>query len=241
LVTQKSDGSFTVHPHYQRPEDGVHYLARSAAGVFPQGYVSRNESERACKAAGKRLCTFNEWRRACQGKHWWRYPYGGREKPGVCSSGKDHLLSQLFGADSRKWEYDKHFNSPLLNQKEDFLAKAGAHSGCANDEKIYDMVGNLHEWVNGMVTQKFVDSLEKDKVERKEQHWRTGNGIFLGGFYSTNSQLGPGCYYVTYAHEPSYHDYSTGFRCCMDAPTPPPPPKKPAPLPQKKAPPKTKR
>jgi hypothetical protein len=41
----------------------------------------------------------------------------------------------------------------------------------------------------------------------------------MGGFFSTHEQLGPGCKYVTYAHEPSYHDYSTGFRCCADAPS----------------------
>ena len=39
----------------------------------------------------------------------------------------------------------------------------------------------------------------------------------MGGFYSTANQHGAGCYYTTIAHEPSYHDYSTGFRCCMDA------------------------
>jgi formylglycine-generating enzyme len=44
-----------------------------------------------------------------------------------------------------------------------------------------------------------------------------GNGIFMGGFFSTMSQHGDGCQYVTAAHDPHYHDYSTGFRCCKDA------------------------
>jgi hypothetical protein len=39
----------------------------------------------------------------------------------------------------------------------------------------------------------------------------------MGGFYSTTDQHGAGCAYTTIAHEPSYHDYSTGFRCCADA------------------------
>jgi formylglycine-generating enzyme len=39
----------------------------------------------------------------------------------------------------------------------------------------------------------------------------------MGGFYSTHGELGPGCTFTTIAHEPRYHDYSTGFRCCADA------------------------
>ena len=48
---------------------------------------------------------------------------------------------------------------------------------------------------------------------------RAGRSV-MGGFYSTTSELGPGCYYTTVAHEPRYHDYSTGFRCCSSAALP---------------------
>ncbi len=68
LVEVGDAGSVTVHPYFERPVAGVRYLARSEAGVFPQAYVSRVESQAACTAAGKRLCSFSEWRRACQGK-----------------------------------------------------------------------------------------------------------------------------------------------------------------------------
>ena len=43
-----------------------------------------------------------------------------------------------------------------------------------------------------------------------------GKGVFMGGFFSTLNQHGEGCDFVTMAHEPGYHDYSTGFRCCKD-------------------------
>jgi len=43
---------------------------------------------------------------------------------------------------------------------------------------------------------------------------QVGNGIFMGGFYSTTGELGPGCLFTTVAHDAGYHDYSTGFRCC---------------------------
>ena len=38
-----------------------------------------------------------------------------------------------------------------------------------------------------------------------------------GGYYQDTHLNGDGCSYRTVAHDVSYHDYSTGFRCCADA------------------------
>ncbi|MBM4376458.1 MAG: SUMF1/EgtB/PvdO family nonheme iron enzyme [Deltaproteobacteria bacterium] len=221
LVVPNGPGTFAIHPHHQRPPSEALYEARSAPEVFPQAYLSRKEAEVACKAARKRLCTYDEWRRACRGRAGHLYPYGAKGIRGACNSGKPHLLPQLFGGNARVWKYDEHFNSPLLNQKDGYLARTGSHPECASDEDVHDLVGNLHEWVSGTVTRDFVERLEQHKVERRKQPWRVGNAIFVGGFYSTNSEHGPGCTNVTIAHEPRYHDYSTGFRCCMAATLPP--------------------
>ena len=42
------------------------------------------------------------------------------------------------------------------------------------------------------------------------------DGTFRGGYYMDTSKNGDGCSYHTTAHDFTYHDYSTGFRCCMD-------------------------
>jgi formylglycine-generating enzyme required for sulfatase activity len=139
---------------------------------------------------------------------------------------KGHLLSQRFGPDARKWKYEQ-FNDPTLNQEPGFLAKSGSYEDCTNESGAFDMVGNLHEWVSDMVDQAFVDRMDEEPLERKHQGWKEGNGVFMGGFFSTHEQLGPGCKYTTIAHEPSYHDYSTGFRCCATLPKPPKEPKAP--------------
>ncbi|EYF04776.1 Cell division protein FtsK [Chondromyces apiculatus DSM 436] len=214
----------SIHPHAQRPEAGVKYEARSAPGVFPQAFISRVEAKAACVTAGKRLCARREWLRACRGKGTQRYPYGNRGQRGTCATGKPHLLSALFGEKKRGWTYEE-FNSPRLALEPGFLAKAGEYEGCVSDLGVHDMVGNLHEWVGDMVDQELMDRLDGEEVERRKQPWREGNGVFMGGFFSTTSELGPGCYYTTVAHEPGYHDYSTGFRCCDDATLPPPPAK----------------
>src|SRR5690242_19560232 len=40
--------------------------AISMPGVFPQVNINKVQAARACSAAGKRLCTDIEWKRACQ-------------------------------------------------------------------------------------------------------------------------------------------------------------------------------
>jgi hypothetical protein len=217
LLVLGEDGRLVPHPHSERPPDGGYFVAASAPGRFPQGYISRKESALACRRAGKRLCSFPEWRRACQGPRWLRYPYGGSFRRGVCNVDKPHLLQELYGGDSSTWKYDEHFNNPELNAKPGFLAPSGAYGGCASPDGAFDMAGSLHEWVSTTVTDEFMEALEEEPVDRIDQPWVEGNAMFLGGFFSTRDQHGPGCYYTTVAHEPTYHDYSTGFRCCADA------------------------
>jgi formylglycine-generating enzyme len=214
LVTFDDAGAEVPHPHFERPVAGVTYLARSVAGVYPQAYISRVEAAAACKNAGKRLCGINEWKLGCMGKRYRTWPYGNQPKQGACNSSKPHLLSKMFGTNGHAWKYDEHFNNPALNQEPGFLAKTGEYAQCVNDAGVFDMVGNLHEWVSDSVSAAFVEKMSTEDVERREQPWRDGNGIFMGGFFSTTSEHGPGCKFTTIAHEPTYHDYSTGFRCC---------------------------
>lgn len=223
LVAEAPDFGVYPWPPNRRPEPSIRYVAQSAAGVLPQAYVSRVEAKAACQNAGKRLCSIAEHQRACMGPSHTRYPYGASFKRNRCNSGKDHLLSLRFGADPKHWKYDD-FNDPTLNEEPGFLAKTGAYEGCAGDDGVFDLVGNLHEWVSESVDQDLVDRLaaqaEAEEFERKEQPWKEGNAIFMGGFFSTTDQHGPGCRFTTIAHEPTYHDYSIGFRCCARANVP---------------------
>jgi formylglycine-generating enzyme required for sulfatase activity len=216
LVWRDEAGQVHPHPHNQRPKKRIRYEARSAPGVFPQGYLSRDEAGAACHEASKRLCTFDEWRRACQGKTKRHYPYGTQYEEGRCNVGKEHLLRKLYGEDSSRWGYDSQFNSPQLNLAPGFLARAGQHDRCVTEEGVYDLAGNLQEWISANADYRFVRRLLRDYVEREDQPLKVGNGVFVGGFYSTLREHGPGCLYATVAHEASYHDYSTGFRCCAN-------------------------
>ncbi len=183
------EGHLAAHAPYEVPVGGA---ARSAPDVVPQGYISADVAEAACRAAGKRLCTSAEWLRACQGPAGLRYPYGNTYNPRACNEGREvHPVVQLFG-DATDWS-PAQMNDPRINQLPDGLAPTGSHAACVSAEGVFDLHGNLHEWV------------------------ADAEGTFRGGFYVDAEINGEGCAYRTTAHGRGYHDYSTGFRCCADA------------------------
>ncbi len=202
---------------YEPVAPGVRYAARSAAGTVPQGYISRDEAAAACAAAGKRLCRAREWHAACQGSRRTRYPYGPDFVPGRCNVGKPHLLTKVFGA-GVTLTFEAHYNNPRLNREPGFLAPTGEYPGCVNDRGLHDMVGNLHEWVADPVTSRLRREVPLEYGDH--ELGPRGNGVFMGGYFSSQHEHGHGCSHVTTAHRPDYHDYSTGFRCCRDLASP---------------------
>lgn len=174
---------------FEVPVDGV---AATAAGVVPQAYVSGEVADSACQAAGKRLCTSDEWLLACRGAENRLYPYGDVYDATACNDTRaSHPVVDLFGDDTT-WSTEQ-LNDPRLNQLPDSLAQTGEFAACATPDGVFDMHGNLHEWVSD------------------------ADGTFRGGFYVDAVLNGPGCTYATTAHDRYWHDYSTGFRCCADS------------------------
>jgi formylglycine-generating enzyme required for sulfatase activity len=198
VVELDLQGQERPHSPYE-PVDGLPVRAKSAPGVIPQGYISQTQAAQACGRAGKRLCSADEFHLACRGPDpdaW--YPYGGRTRqPGWCNEGKGSMVPVYYGSDSSRWTY-ADFNDPRLNQVDRGLAPTGTYARCESPYGLFDCVGNLHEWGS-------------DPADAN------GHARFRGGFYGDAEVNGHGCLYVTSAHEPSYHDYSTGFRCCADA------------------------
>ena len=198
VVVVEPDGRERPHSPYSVVE-GATFRAKVAANVVPQAYVSQVAAARACKNASKRLCKKEEFERACRGPDDANlYPYGGAERiKGYCNEGKGSSIPAKYGTDPAKWTF-KDFNDPELNQWRGKLAKTGEHARCVSPYGVFDLVGNLHEWGD-------------DAPDGK------GRARFRGGWYGDAEVNGHGCAYVTKAHEPTYHDYSTGFRCCKDA------------------------
>ncbi len=167
--------------------------AVSVEGAIPQAYINGIQAGEACANAGKRLCYDDEWLRACQGPDGTTYPYGDMDVPGVCNDARAmHPAIEYFGT-SADWIWSELGNA-CIDQLHDSLDRTGENAGCFTAEGAFDMMGNLHEWTADPA------------------------GTFRGGYYVDTVINGPGCLYATTAHNTSHWDYSTGFRCCADAP-----------------------
>ena len=196
LVELTEDGLELAWPHYL-PVEGHVVRAVSEKGVKPQGYISEKQAIDACGRSGKRLCKPSEWRKACKGPENLRYGYANEDESKRCNNYGLSPVTRFWGSSSgdlsvqANWD-NRRMNAPELNQMPQTLSNTGDHEGCTNGYGVYDMVGNIHEWV--------------DDPE----------GTFQGGYFQDTKLNGEGCGYRTDAHAAWYHDYSTGFRCCGD-------------------------
>lgn len=194
LVEVLPSGEQKAYPYFLGME-GHEVRAVSLPGVKPQAHISEKQAQAACKASGKRLCKPQEWRKACMGPEQTTWGYGEKKEEGRCNDHGRSPIGVIFPLAAKTWGWDQ-LNDEKLNQVEGTLAETGSHAGCTNGYGVYDMVGNIHEWVDDPA------------------------GTFQGGYYQDTHLNGDGCGYRTTAHNAVYHDYSTGFRCCADAESP---------------------
>jgi hypothetical protein len=165
--------------------------AVSAPGVLPQGYMTYYSAKRACENAGKRLCSEDEWARACRGRRGTKHPYGSNFRLGACNVFREiHPAYELHG-NSSLGHLDPRLHLVVDSKGTPLLMDTGAMKSCATevrDGQLFDMEGNLDEWIDN---------------ER---------GTFVGGFFSRQTR--EGCEAKIENHAPAYTDYSLGTRCC---------------------------
>jgi hypothetical protein len=188
LVTPEGDRPFSPY----ETVNARRVRAVSRAGVTPQAYISRNEADVACRGSHKRLCREDEWTAACRGKRPTAFPYGDERKAGYCNDAGVSPLATIYPALGPEAHGPAAMNDSRLNALPGTVSPTGHHAHCKSSWGTYDMVGNVHEWIDDPA------------------------GTFLGGYYLDTHINGDGCAYKTVAHDASYHDYSTGFRCCAD-------------------------
>lgn len=171
-------------------EGGLSPMAVPKVNVVPSGYLDGVEAERACKNAGKRLCKANEWVTACRGELNRPFPYGDKYQSGTCNVFREAHPAHLLHGNASEGHLDPRLNL-VASSAGPLLRRTGATPGCRSEwgeDAIYDMVGNLDEWVDDE------------------------NGAFQGGFYARSTKLG--CDARITAHPRPYEDYSLGVRCC---------------------------
>lgn len=127
-------GAFQIDAFEASIEGGE---ALSRAGVAAARGVSWFEADAACRAAGRRLCTEEEWLTACIGA--------------VPTDDNGDGIFSNDGQPGRQHVYGEHFQDGLCavsRGKEDARPLVtGVHPRCATPDGIHDLEGLTKEWV----------------------------------------------------------------------------------------------
>jgi sulfatase modifying factor 1 len=151
-------------------------------GVFPAVMIDYDTASAACAAEGKRLCSESEWTFACQ-----------RQRPVAdCNIGRTDLVVRT----NELAKADRISHEIAANEGR----RPNSETACVNDFRVFDLLGNVQEWV-------------------KSEHSRAFVGALKGGRYNQGSI---GCTRSIYVSDAWTRYPHTGARCCADplAPVP---------------------
>ncbi len=169
---------FTIDTFEASLDGGV---ATSGKHLIPATRMSWFAARDACAAAGKRLCTEQEWVSACQG-----------------AEAKDDDRNGIFGDDmieGTAYPYGDNYEADRCwdnKTGEGFRpVYTGELPGCSGTSGVYDLTGNVEEWVGTTLE---TAALMGGAWDTKDDHARC---------YRRNQQFGAG-----------YSSPRSGFRCC---------------------------
>ena len=164
------------------------FEAPNKKGVEPFVMKSYESGKKWCEERHKRMCSEQEWETACEGPDYRPLSYGWAVDKKICNSDKEW----------RKVDFKLFDKGGKVADEESKRLWQGAPSGryvdCVSPFGIFDMQGNVEEWVTSRASRRYPGSL-------------------MGGFWA---KPWTGCRGTNDAHQPSFTFYETGFRCCAD-------------------------
>lgn len=164
-------------------------------GEKPRNLTPWFEAKKLCEARGRRLCTEDEYNFACEGPEILPYVYGFTRDATKCNIDRpyrypDHskVLPTFDGCPT-----DAHCKAEIerLDQSEPI----GQRRTCVSWAGVFDLNGNINEWVN----------LPREKMPNR-------SGLKGGWWGPVRGRCRPT---VTF-HKESDYGYEAGFRCCAD-------------------------
>lgn len=167
------------------------YEYPNVAGMKPAVAVSYRDAERACEVEGKRLCGQDEWQLACEGQRTFPYPTGLSRDPSACNIDRRPRRPD---PEALAEPHDVAVEVERLDQR----MPSGALTDCVSPFGVYDMSGNVAEWVFDRAAEGLDRGLP---TAIAGGHW--------GGSVATCRELDNG-------HTAGFRRYDVGFRCCAD-------------------------
>lgn len=164
-------------------------------GEKPRNLTPWFEAKKLCEDRGKRLCTEDEYNFACEGPEILPYVYGFVRNKEICNIDREYRYPDhskvlpTFDA----CPGDAHCKAEIerLDQREPI----GQRRTCVSWAGVFDLNGNINEWVN----------LPKEKMPNR-------SGLKGGWWGPVRGRCRPT---VTF-HKESDYGYEAGFRCCSD-------------------------
>jgi len=163
------------------------YEFPNTKGMLPKSNVTWEQALGLCQKQGKTLCSSQQWEFACQGMEKRIYSYGNQYNRNRCNT-------PIIGGGPGK--------NPVP------LKASGTFSECRTPEGVYDLNGNVSEWVLDSWTGDPEPFNKRARVNGKT--WRT----LRGGTMWSNTFYGQDCR-SRHGHEKKrWKNIDDGFRCC---------------------------
>jgi len=185
-------------------------IAGSAPGQTPLVSLNWCAAKKACQNAGKHLCTNREWFQACnyKGSQW-------------------NITAE---------ETAETMSCNTANECGGVACATGASPGCVTQQGAYDMIGNIWEWVDLVVTADPTNNLANNYVTGydfstalptsvgatsdaygNDYFWAyngagAARAALRGGHWDNGARAG--CFDLYLDIAPSGTDAGVGFRCC---------------------------
>lgn len=167
------------------------YEYPNVAGMKPAVAVSYRDAERACEVEGKRLCAQDEWQLACEGHRTYPYPTGLSRDPSLCNIDRRPRRPDPAALAE---PHDVAVETERLDQR----MPSGALAQCVSPFGVYDMSGNVAEWVHDRAA----ESLDRGRPT-----------AIAGGHWGASVAT---CRQLDNDHGSRFRRYDVGFRCCAD-------------------------
>jgi hypothetical protein len=167
------------------------------AGELPSLLVSWLDARATCEKIGKRLCTEDEFNFGCEGEAMLPYTYGYVRDATKCNIDRPYRKRE-----HKLLKYESCLKKPECKkelEKLDQRLPTGSLPACVSPFGVYDLNGNINEW-----------------VLRPNEKPPTRSGLKGGWWGPVRGRCRP----TVGFHKEDDYGYEEGFRCCKDAAPP---------------------